>query len=274
MRQPDPTRSVKADAPESPDIHFIKRTGPASLDDSARACSRLAGDASAGLMGIHRGSPLTLGAFPGSFNPITTAHIELIRRASEQFSLDEVVLLAGTANADKRQYECDLQDRLQMLTLALEDVPNTSIGICRPVFFVDMIESLRDVYSPDTEIHFIMGKDTLERLLDPGGKYLDRYRRDFATASEAVDYLLSTSRLIVADRAYRDSKSVEQSLGERLAEALVRGHAERVLTLDFPLELAERSATQVREAIRAGAPIRGLVPPRVEAYIRQRGLYS
>ena len=59
-----------------------------------------------------------LGVFASSFNPPTTAHVELIQRAAEAFSLDEILALAGKTNADKLEYECSLEDRLAMLTLS------------------------------------------------------------------------------------------------------------------------------------------------------------
>ncbi|HEY6331482.1 MAG TPA: nicotinate-nicotinamide nucleotide adenylyltransferase [Blastocatellia bacterium] len=241
------------------DIHFVKHSERASADYVSHRS------------GKGRPSRLALGAFPGSFNPVTTAHVELIRRAGQQFSLDEIVLLAGPSNADKSRYECDLEDRLRMLMLALEEVPKTSIAVCKPAFFVDMIDGLHaaySAYSSGIEVHFIMGKDTLMRILDPDGRYLDRYRKRFATAPEALDYLLTMSRLIVAERAYPDSSSTEQS-----SEEQPQKQTERIVSLDFPLDLAEQSATQVREALRTGRDISGLVPPRVETYIRQHSLY-
>src|SRR4026207_738355 len=72
---------------------------------------------------------LRLGVFASSFNPLTIAHVELMKLAAEAFSLDEILALAGNSNADKMNYECPLEDRLAMLELALAEYPRISIGV-------------------------------------------------------------------------------------------------------------------------------------------------
>src|SRR5688500_17424807 len=70
-----------------------------------------------------------LGIFASSFNPTTTAHVELMRRAAGEFLLDETLALAGQANADKSEYECSLEDRLRMLALTFAGERRVSIGV-------------------------------------------------------------------------------------------------------------------------------------------------
>src|SRR5262249_28968227 len=85
---------------------------------------------------------LRLGIFASSFNPPTIAHVELIRRAAEAFSLDQIIALASRANADKLAYECSLEDRLTMLILALADQQCVSIGLSSHAFYVDIIDAI------------------------------------------------------------------------------------------------------------------------------------
>jgi nicotinate (nicotinamide) nucleotide adenylyltransferase len=209
-----------------------------------------------------------LGIFSSSFNPPTVAHLELIRRARTDFSLDEVLALAGTANADKSDYECALEDRLMMLVSALEESERVSIGLSSTAYYVDMVDAIRRVYRAETRLHFILGFDTFERVLDHEGKYTDRYFRRFAGRDEALSYLLSESTLIVAGRTGAGRGEV-LALVER-EPAIGRG---RILSLDFPAELGERSASEVRSRVRSGLSISGLVPPAVEDYVRKHNLY-
>ncbi len=210
-----------------------------------------------------------LGIFASSFNPITTAHIELMRQAKEKFSLDEILALAGMANADKSDYVCSIEDRLLMLELALNDDAQTSIGLSSHAFFVDMLDVLTLAYHSQTELHFIVGFDTFERVLDQNDKYTKRYYRNFMSQNEALQYLLSRSRFIVAGRAGANHKDV-YALASQLPATL----SERVSYLDFPDDLAEQSATQVRLRLREGLSINGLVPTAVEHYIKERELYG
>ena len=209
-----------------------------------------------------------LGVFSSSFNPPTAAHVELIRRAMDDFSLDEVLALAGTANADKAEYECPLEDRMMMLAAAFKERERVSVGLVSTAYYVDMVDALRRAYSHETRLHFILGFDTFERVLDHQGKYTGRYFRKFADRDEALGYLLTDSFLIVANRGGAGSSEVRA-----LIEREPRVPRERVLSLDFPVDLAEQSASEVRSRVRSGRSISGLVPEGVEYYIRQHNLY-
>jgi nicotinate (nicotinamide) nucleotide adenylyltransferase len=209
-----------------------------------------------------------LGVFPSSFNPITAAHLELMRLSAERFALDELLALAGKANADKLRYDCPLEERIMMVLLALANMERASVGISSHAYFVDMVCAIRAVYSEPKEIYFIMGFDTFERTLDHDGKYFKRYHRQFGSAAEALEFLLGQSRIIVASRG---RARIEQLLA--LVSEIPQQLRDRVLYLHMPDALSERSATEVRERLRAGLPISGLVPPEVERYIQGRRLY-
>ncbi len=208
-----------------------------------------------------------VGVFASSFNPTTSAHVELMRRAIEACSLDEMIALAGVANADKTSYECTLEDRLGMLALTFARDARISIGLSSHAFYVDMLDALRRDY-PQSDLHFVVGFDTFERVLDPEDRYTKRYHRRFNDRLEALDYLLSQSRIVVAARRGAGREEV-RALLENEPERL----RERVSCLDFPSDLGERSATEVRNLLRAGQRVTRLVPEAVEQYIRERGLY-
>lgn len=208
------------------------------------------------------------GVFPSSFNPVTTAHLELMAQAVEQFDLDEVLALAGRSNADKRVYECPLEERVTMLLLALEQDPRTSVGVSSHPYFVDMAEGLSRVYPERTDLHFILGFDTFERVLDPDSKYVSEYHQRFKDRRDALEYLTARSRLIVAGRG-------DAGMADYLA-LLAREPAtlrERSLYLELPPDLRRRSASEVRSRAAAGLSISGLVPGPVERYISERKMY-
>ena len=210
-----------------------------------------------------------LGVFSSSFNPPTIAHIELIQRAAEAFLLNEILALAGKANADKTDYECSLEDRLAMLTLTFADNPVVSIGLSSHAFYVDMIDALEREYPAQTDLHFIVGFDTFERVLDAGDQYTKRYYREFKGRTEALEYLFARSSFIVAGRAGAGLHSVKL-----LVENEPAVPPDRVEYLDFPADLGELSATEVRKRRREGRPIERLVPAAVKQYIEKHGLYS
>jgi nicotinate (nicotinamide) nucleotide adenylyltransferase len=221
------------------------------------------------LIGQAKQTGRRLGIFASSFDPPTVAHVELIRQAAEAFSLDEILALASHSNADKLSYGCSLQNRVAMLELALADSPRASIGLSSHAFYVDMIEALGRVYPPRTDLHFIVGFDTFERVLDPENRYTERYHREFSGRAEALDYLFAHSRFVVAARAGAGLDSVR-----RLIEREPAVPRDRVLYLDFPPDLGELSSTAVRNRFRSGESIKGLVPTGAEQYLIQHGLYK
>lgn len=210
-----------------------------------------------------------LGVFASSFNPPTAAHVELVRLACARFALDEVLALAGDANADKAQYECSLEHRFAMLALAFEDAPHVSLGVSSHPFYVDMVEALARQYPPQTDLHFIVGFDTFERVLDFDDRYTARYHRHFGSRVEALRYLFERSSMIVASRA---GAGMDRLLA--LVESEPAVPRERVSYLDFPPDLGELSASEVRNRRRTGAAIAGLAPAAVEKYIEELGLYA
>jgi nicotinate (nicotinamide) nucleotide adenylyltransferase len=213
-----------------------------------------------------------LGVFASSFNPVTCAHLELMRRAAGQYSLDEMLALAGTKNADKSHYECPLHERLQMLLLATHEDPRLSVAVFTSAFFVDMVDPIAASYPRGTEIYIITGFDTFERILDPEDQYTGRYHRKFQNRGEALRYLLARSHLIVAGRKGRGAREWE-ALTKREAESLRTIPEDRMQFMDFPEDLGERSSSEVRQLIRDGLGIAGLVPPAAERYIQEHGLY-
>jgi nicotinic acid mononucleotide adenylyltransferase len=216
-----------------------------------------------------------LGVFASSFNPPTVAHDALINAARDQFSLDEVLALATIPNADKSSYDCSLEDRVSMMREAFCSSAPVSIGLCSHAFFVDMIDAIDRLYSPAPDLHFILGFDTFERVIDPAGKYIERYHRLFPGSGIALQFLLDRATLIVAGRGGSRREEFNRLVSSLPSlsgsDDLVR---ERIQYLETPAELAERSASEVRARVRRGESIESLVSPAVERYIEEKGLYE
>lgn len=61
--------------------------------------------------------------FPGSFDPITLGHVDVITRASHLF--DELVIAIGIN--DSKKYRFSLEERLSFITKTFENIPNISV---------------------------------------------------------------------------------------------------------------------------------------------------
>ena len=60
---------------------------------------------------------------PGSFDPVTLGHIDIVRRASKMF---DHVIVAVMTNPEKRP-SFTAEERVALLKIALRDVPNVEI---------------------------------------------------------------------------------------------------------------------------------------------------
>jgi pantetheine-phosphate adenylyltransferase len=62
--------------------------------------------------------------FPGSFDPITRGHIEIIQRGRAIF--DEIIVAIGVNSAKK--YFFSVEERLQMLDMCFENMPDIKVS--------------------------------------------------------------------------------------------------------------------------------------------------
>jgi len=62
--------------------------------------------------------------YPGSFDPITNGHLDIIKRASRLFDELEIVIMVNP----EKQYTFSIDERMEMIRLSLEDLPNIKIS--------------------------------------------------------------------------------------------------------------------------------------------------
>ena len=63
--------------------------------------------------------------YPGSFDPVTVGHLDLIRRGAGLY--DELVVGVGN-NPDKRNYWFGIEERVQLVQEACADLKNVSVA--------------------------------------------------------------------------------------------------------------------------------------------------
>lgn len=178
--------------------------------------------------------------FPGAFNPITRAHIEIIEKVKRRF--DSVLVLFDTTNADKPFFEAPLFRRIMLADAALGFV---SIGLCNRGLFLDNEDLLRRRLK-SSEIWFVLGSDTYERLFD---------RKFYGDEFAEVTNRLARLRFIAFDR------------GNSIISA------GNVLKLKTESPVENISATVARISL-ANNSSSALLPPAVNRLIHRWGLYG
>jgi pantetheine-phosphate adenylyltransferase len=119
---------------------------------------------------------------PGSFDPITNGHLDVIERASKLF--DEVIVVVGVNNSKNRLFETD--ERLEMIREATAGMPNVSVDVfrgllvdfCRARGIQAIVKGLRAVSDFDYELQMgqmnrsLADVDTLFMPADPHYSFL------------------------------------------------------------------------------------------------------
>jgi pantetheine-phosphate adenylyltransferase len=90
---------------------------------------------------------MTRAVCPGSFDPVTNGHLDIIRRAAAIF--DELVVATGTNISKSRLFQPD--ERLEMLREVCADLPNVSVqgfdglivDFCREIEAQAIVKGLR-----------------------------------------------------------------------------------------------------------------------------------
>ncbi|MDD5861193.1 MAG: nicotinate (nicotinamide) nucleotide adenylyltransferase [Prevotella sp.] len=182
-----------------------------------------------------------VGLFGGSFNPIHVGHIALAKALRKEGGLDEVWFLVTPQNPWKQQ--TDLLDDEERLTLVRDAVrgedglvaSDYEFHLPKPSYTLHTLRALRKDY-PDTEFVLLIGGD------------------NWAAFDHWYGYeeILRDYKIIVYPR---EEHPVDPPLPHGLP---IRG-VEIVHTPLLPV-----SSTLIRERVRAGAPIHGLVPEAIE----------
>eukprot|EP00299_Pterocystis_sp_00344_P019707 c9749_g1_i1.p1 GENE.c9749_g1_i1~~c9749_g1_i1.p1 ORF type:complete len:233 (+),score=48.76 c9749_g1_i1:124-822(+) len=192
--------------------------------------------------------PTRVGVFSSSFNPPTKAHIAMCAKACQVFELQEIVLILTKVNADKELVGATLEQRKEMMLAVTReemfpdwnehnnsDMPHISVALCTHPRFIDVLTALKTWFFPPTQLHFIMGEDTLVRLF--GATYYDNLEH-------AMKFFFSSADVIVFNRG---SSTLEQ-LPEGADPFSTQIH--KVLTDDH-LQL-ETSSSRVRTCVKLG----------------------
>lgn len=197
------------------------------------------------------------GIYGGTFNPIHLGHLHILREFYHRLSFDRVLLIpTGTPPHKDAPELASKEDRLAMCALAAREGGEVSLELStiemdRPgkSYTAQTLEALSKRY-PEDEFYLLMGEDmflTVDRWYRPGT-------------------ICSLAALCASPRS---ENGLEKLLRQK--EKLEMEFGARCFIEDIPY--LPVSSTQVRELAEKGESLKGLVPERVEDYIREHGLY-
>lgn len=195
---------------------------------------------------------MRIGILGGTFDPPHIGHLVIADQACAQLRLDHVWFAPAGDPPHKGDQITPVEHRVAMLQLAIQDNPR--FELCRvdverpgPHYSFELVEILHAQH-PGCAWHFILGADSFMEM--------PRWRNP--------ERLIALARLAVAKRPGMviDAGKVERALP---------GILQRVDWIDTPL--IDISSTDLRRRVRAGWPLRYVMPEAVAAHIEHAGLY-
>lgn len=219
---------------------------------------------------------MKIALFGGTFDPVHSGHLRAAKAAARRFGLDRV-LFVPSAHPPHKQVDrlTPFAHRYAMVALAcgggtrfVPSLLETPEPEERPQYTIQTVRRARRGLGPRDRLFFLIGVDA---FLD-----LPHWKQ--------CSTLLDLADFIVVSRPGSDAGKIWSVLPPGVARP-ARGVRSRGLASSSEIRLRKSTlrilrgvdmrvaSRDIREAIRAGRPIGGLVPAVVEEYIRKEGLY-
>ncbi len=137
------------------------------------------------------GRPCRLGVFPGTFNPVTLAHVALAEGALAL--VDEVAFVLPRHFPHKTYCGASFEQRVEVLGTALGGEPRYSVAASEGGLFAEIAGECRQAYGAGVRLNFLCGRDAAERVAnwDYGrrGAYLEMLQQfDLLVAARGGEY--------------------------------------------------------------------------------------
>lgn len=188
---------------------------------------------------------MRIGIFGGTFDPPHIGHLIVASDACAALRLDRLLLVPAALPPHKRgRVSTPAEQRLAMVRAAVEDDPRLEVDDLEvrregASYSVDTLREMRARH-PEAELFFLIGMDQM---------------REFHSWREPQE-VARLARLSVVARE-GEAEHPESPFPYRVV------HVTRI----------DLSATEIRRRVRAGEPIRYLVPEAVRGMVERWGLY-
>lgn len=196
-----------------------------------------------------------LGIMGGTFDPIHNGHLATVEFVRKKLGLEKVLFIPAYVAPHKIGGEfAPAEDRYKMTALAIEgnihfelsDMELRREGVS---YTYDTLVALKQQYEDEYELFFIIGADSVVAL--------DSWHR--------VREIMQICTFVAATRPGF------APMVDNVIETFGALGSKSILWVDTPE--VDISSTEIRERIKQGQSIKGLVPQAVAEYIRQKDLY-
>lgn len=199
---------------------------------------------------------MKIGILGGTFNPIHCGHIQIALSALKEYTLDKILIMpSGLSYFKEGTGVLPPEVRCKMVQLAVDGYDKL---ICDDreqrrqgnSYTCDTIKELDEEYKDNTDFYYIIGADTLLNI---------HLWKDIKVIFDRCIILVAVRSGAEEEDLLRHKKDLEDN------------YSANILFLHCPA--VDVSSSMIREYRKAGKPIDDLVPPEVEGYIIDNGLY-
>jgi nicotinate-nucleotide adenylyltransferase len=210
---------------------------------------------------------MTLGVLGGTFDPIHNGHIAAAGAAERALDLNSIVLVPSRIPPHRQDpVGAGAEHRLAMAELAAQERPRWSasrIEIDRegPSYTYDTLAELRQQF-PGTQIFFILGADAFAEIAT-------WFR--YPAVLDLANFVVVSRPGITLDSLH---ERVPSAFPSTSLSASSHGPSAKTRVILVESTTPDVSSTEIRQRVRAGETLVGLVPNPVADYIQQHHLYA
>lgn len=211
---------------------------------------------------------MKLGLLGGTFNPIHMAHLRIAEEAREAVALDQVLFIPA-ADPPHKPLADDVAFELRYRMVQLAIIDNPAFGAsdieARRGGKSYTVETLTQLCQqrPADQLYFIIGSDSYLEL----GLW-HRYQEIFSLSSLIV---LERPERLIENPLLQLPEAVQGQFNQE-SDGMLRHRSGTGIYFVTGTRL-DISSSRLRQLVADGRSIRYLVPPDVEIFITQKGLY-
>ena len=193
--------------------------------------------------------------YQGSFNPVHNAHLAVAQYVHSNLGFEKIVFIPAFKPPHKSAEDFNAQNamhRLNMVQLAVKDISYLDVSAIEytrnmPSYTFDTIVQIQKILNTNEKINFIIGSDAFIQIES-------WYKTE--KLKELVNFILFTRE-----------KNFDKTVFEKLKQ---KGYNYILAEMPF----MDISSSEIRERCKQGKSIEGLVPRKVECYIKENDLYK